>query len=214
VKSRYQKLAVDYKQVASGRQSDEYEPEYRFLFGFGGAGMPNVGGTKRDSSMLNVQVRATEKFNNRRTEFGMLLSVLKTTSSLLTEYPTEKADGAEAAEDDDEPAIPATEERLTKPVPAAFETALAVYGMFGHVFLGSVESYNHVRHGFQTGLGFLASAGYVAPALRAGWDVYLGRRFTVSAAGNYIAPSSILVEGQTVKTKGGPGADVVLSFNY
>ncbi len=43
IKSRYQKLAIDYSQVEKSRPGEDYQPEYRFLFGLGGAGMPNVG---------------------------------------------------------------------------------------------------------------------------------------------------------------------------
>jgi len=209
VKSRYQKLAVDYSQVATARPGDEYVPEYRFLVGLGGAAIPNVAGDKEDSTMMNLQIRATEKFNNRRTEFGMMLSALKTTGSVVKDYPADKP-----TTDTPGPSIPDEEEVVTKPTPKPFETAFAIYAMFGHVFVGAVESYNQARHGLQLGVGALASAGYVAPAVRAGWDVFLGRRFGVSVAGNYIAPSTILVEGESIKTKGGAGADVVVSFNY
>ena len=88
ITSRFQRLAIDYSQVAASRPGEEYSPEYRFLFGLGGASMPNIGNSSSDSSMVNAQIRATERFNNRRTEFGMLLSLVMTTSSLMSEYPT------------------------------------------------------------------------------------------------------------------------------
>ena len=95
-----------------------------------------------------------------------------------------------------------------------FKTAAAVFATFGHVFLGAVESYNEIRQGFHAGLGVLGASGYLAPIGRAGWDVFMGRRFSTSFAVNYIAPSSIVVGTETVKTKGGAGGDVVLSLNY
>jgi hypothetical protein len=205
VRSRYQKLAVDYSQVAKSRVGEEYVPEYRVLFGMGAASMPNVGGTSDDKSMMNVQVRATEKFNNRKTEFGMMLSLLKTTNSILNDYPTE-----EPVIETEEAAPAATED----PTPKAFQQALGLYGVYGHQFLGPVESYNEVRHGFHTGVGALLATGYIAPTLRLGWDVFMGRRFTTSVAANYVVGSTILIAGKSVKTKGGAGGDLILSLNY
>ncbi len=203
VASRYQKLAVDLTQVQKGRDSDEYVPEYRFLFGAGAAAIPNVAGDAEDSKMMNVQVRATEKFDNRKTEFGLLLSLLKSQSSLIKKYPTE----APADE-----TTPVATPGKGKPVP--FQTAIAVYATFGHIFLGAVESYNELRHGFHVGIGALGATGYAAPVVRTGWDVFMGRRFAVSLAGNFVAPSSILVGTDRIKTKGGAGGDMVLSLNY
>lgn len=207
IKSRYQKLAVDYSQVEKSRPGDDYDPEYRFLIGFGGAAIPNVGGVKEDSSMLNLQVRATEKFNNRRNEFGMMLSILKTTSSLQKDYPTE-GDGDTATSTTE------TETVSDSPEPKPFETALGLYGMYSHLFVGPLESYNTTRHGFNAGLGMLVAPSYFAPAARIGWDIYFGRRWSTNFAANYIGPSSILVDGEAVDTKGGAGGDLVISLNY
>ena len=207
IKSRYQKLAVDYSQVEKSRPGDDYDPEYRFLIGFGGAAIPNVGGVKEDSSMLNLQVRATEKFNNRRNEFGMMLSILKTTSSLQKDYPTE-GDGESATSTTE------TETVSDSPQPKPFETALGLYGMYSHLFVGPLESYNSTRHGFNAGMGMLMAPSYFAPAARIGWDIYFGRRWSTNFAANYIGPSSILVDGEAVDTKGGAGGDLVISLNY
>src|SRR5690606_33189465 len=94
---------------------------------------------------------------------------------------------------------------VSEPTPQPFQTAAAVYAIYGHTFLGAVESYNEVRQGFHVGAGALMASGYLAPALRAGWDIHFGRRFTTSFAGNYIAASTILVDNESVKTKGGVG---------
>lgn len=205
VKSRYQKLAVDYSQVAKGRTSEDYEPEYRFMFGAGGASIPNVTGNSDDSSMLNAQVRATEKFNNRKSEFGLMLSFFKSMSSSVNPYPTEGGSASAAS-----PSATTSSEPNLVP----FKSATAIFATFGHVFLGAVESYNEVRQGFHIGLGAFGSTGYLAPIGRAGWDIFLGRRFSTSFALDYIGPSSILVGAEKVKTKGGAGFDAVLSLNY
>ncbi len=211
IKSRYQKLAIDYSQVEKSRPGEDYVPEYRVMWGFGGASMPNVGGTAKDSTMFDMQVRATEKFNNRRTEFGMMLSLLKTTSSTLKDYPAEKPTDGSTTET--APTTPANG-TTSKPVPKPFQTALAIYGIYSHLFVGSVESYNETRYGAHFGLGGLASTGYLSPAGRVGLDIYMGRRFSAGFAFNYVASSSVLVDDQTVKTKGGPGADLILSVNF
>jgi hypothetical protein len=207
IKSRYQKLAIDYSQVEKSRPGEDYQPEYRFLFGLGGAGMPNVGGTTEDSSMLNFQIRATEKFNGRKNEFGMMLSVLKTTASMQTEYPTE----GETAEADTTTETETVASGLT---PEPFETALGLYGMYGHLFVGPLESYNNTRHGVHFGAGLLLASSYIAPLVRTGWDIYFGRRWSTNIGVTYVGASSILVDGESIDTEGGAGGDLVISLNY
>ncbi len=208
IKSRYQKLAVDYSQVAKAHSGEDYVPDYRFLFGLGGGAVPNVGGTSADSTMLNLQIRATEKFNNRKTEFGMLLSLYQATSALVQEYPSKKGTGS-ANEDP-----PETKEVSTGPEPKPFEKALGIYGLYSHTFLGAVESYNNIRHGLNAGAGIMLANGYFAPTARAGWDIFMGRRFSTNLGAIYIGQSSILLEDKIVTTTGGFGGDLVISLNY
>ncbi len=178
------------------------------LVGIGGAGIPNVGGEAKDSWMINAQFRATEKFDNRHSEFGLLLSVFKSTSSLAKDYPAYKPENSEEADTE------SNTDEVSEISPKPFEQALALYGMYGHMFLGSVESYNEVRHGANVGAGVFLAQAYLAPIVRAGWDIYFGRRFSTNFGVNYIGPSEILVEGESMKTKGGVGGDAVMSFNY
>jgi hypothetical protein len=206
IKSRYQKLAVDYSQVAKSRPGEDYVPEYRTMFGFGGAMMPNLSKNNKDSSMLNLQIRGTEKFSNRKNEFGMLLSILKTANSTVSEYPTEGVgDGTSTPEQ-----IPSGDPLS----PKAYSQAFALYGIYSHVMLGSVESYNEVRHGVNFGLGGLFATGYIAPAFRAAWDIFLGRRFVTSAGLDFVGPSSVFIKGKSVPITGGAGGHVLLSFTY
>jgi hypothetical protein len=207
IKSRYQKLAVDYSQVAKARPGEDYVPDYRFLIGLGGGGIPNVGGSSADSTMLNLQIRATEKFNNRRTEFGMLLSVYQATSALVKEYPSE---GTKTKSEDP----PEVVEVSTGPEPKPFKQALGIYGLYSHSFLGAIESYNNIRHSLNAGAGIILATGYFAPTARLGWDIFMGRRFSTNVGAVYIGQSTILVDDETVKTKGGFGGDLVISLNY
>jgi len=77
-----------------------------------------------------------------------------------------------------------------------------------------VESYNRVRQGLHVGLGGLYATGYLAGSGRVGWDIYFGRRFCVSFSMLGVAPSTVLVDKKTVKTKGGAGGDVVMFVNF
>lgn len=209
VKSRYQKLAVDYSQVAKSRPTDEYKPEYRFLFGFGGGQVPNVAGTADDKTMLHLHVRATEKFNNRKDEFGLLLALHRTTKSLLNAYPST----AGSSPDTGETAPSTLPESSGGPKPIPFSTAVGLYGLYSRVFLGSVESYDRLRHGVYLGLGGVFTTGYLAPGARLGWDLHLGRRFVTTFAASYIGSTSIVVDRSSTKVRGGAGGDITLSIN-
>ncbi|MBP9708723.1 MAG: hypothetical protein KBD78_13880 [Oligoflexales bacterium] len=198
VKSRYQKLAIDYSQVAKARPGEEYQPEYKFLLGLGGAGVPNIGGSSDDSRMLSLEFRATERFNNRRSEFGLMLNVFSALSSIAkTKAPEE-----EVAEDEDAPAE-------AEP----FTTAIAFNAIYAHNFFGALESYNDIRYGMHAGVGAILATGYLAPVMRAGWDAYFGRRFVSTLGLFYLSSSSVLVEDETVKTKGGVGGELVISYS-
>jgi hypothetical protein len=209
VKSRYQKLAVDYSQVAKSRPTDEYVPEYRFLLGLGGGQLPNVGGTTEDKTMVHLHVRATEKFNNRKDEFGLLLALHRTTKSLLKAYPTT----AGKTSNPDESTSTATPESSEAGKPKPFSTAIGLYGLYSHVFLGSVESYDRLRHGVYLGLGGVFTTGYIAPGARLGWDLHLGRRFVTTFTASYVGSTSIVVDSNTTKVSGGAGGDITLSVN-
>jgi hypothetical protein len=209
VKSRYQKLAVDYSQVAKSRPTDEYVPEYRFLLGIGGGQLPNVGGTAEDKTMLHLQVRATEKFNNRKDEFGLLLALHRTTKSLLKAYPTESGSGASRQENE----LSSSAEPTTTPTPKPFSSAIGIYGLYSHVFLGKVESYDRLRYGVFLGLGGIFTTGYIAPGARLGWDLHLGRRFVTTFSASYVGSTSVVLDKTTTKVNGGVGGDITLSVN-
>ena len=216
IRSRFQKLAVDYSQVAKSRPGEEYQPDYRYLVGFGGAGLPNVAGNTQDNSMLSLHFRATEKFDNRKNEFGLMLNMFQTLSALTKEYPTTKPTGenTEQTEETQQEENSTTETVVIEQAqPEPFKSALGIYGIYTRNFLGSIESYNSVRHGMSVAVGALLASGYVAGKFRVGWEIYLGKTFVASIGLDYIAPSEILVDEETVETKGGAGADATIAFN-
>ncbi len=202
VKSRYQKLSIDYTQVAKSRESDEYKPDYRLMIGIGGANIPNLSGVMNDNFMLTTHFRATERFDNRHTEFGLLLAVQLTLSKLLKEYPTVGTVSATTP----------TEDTTVRAAP--FRFSLGLYGLYAHNFLGEVESYDTIRHALTIGAGALLAQSYIAPSLRLGWDFHFGRRFVFSLAGVYVAPAKILINNEFIDTNGGMGGDAVISLNF
>jgi hypothetical protein len=206
IRSKFQKLAVDYNQVAKARKSEEYEPEYKFLLGFVAAGIPNIAGTSEDSSMLGLQMRAMERFDRRKHEFGLMLNFLLTSSSLKPQ-PSAEASAEPSAE---ETAEPVEAVKTIKP----YKSALSLFAIYSYNFLGLVESYNEIRHGLHAGLGPLLASAYFAPMGRVGWDVYFGRRWVVTTGIMYVGASSTVVGSDIVKTKGGLGGDLVVSFNF
>ena len=205
IKTRFQKLAVDYTQVGQAKPGEEYKPEYRYFVGIGGSSVPNVGGGENDSSFLDLHFRGTEKFNNRKSEFGLLINVFAKTASILKEYPTEKATNPQTTET----TAPAT----TSDTPIPFKFALGFFALYSHNFLGTLESYNEIRSGVSFGLGALLASGYLAGVGRVGYDMYFGRRFAVAVSGLYVLPSQVLVSGEFVKTKGGAGGELVFALN-
>ena len=208
LKTRFQKLAVDYSQVEPKRLSEEYTPEYRLMVGLGGASVPNLSGRPADSAMLNLQIRSTEKFNNRHNEVGLMLSVLQAASSVVSSAP------AESSSTTTNSTTTSTTTSSSTPVPKAFKTAVGLYAHFSYLFVGQVESYNEMRTGIGLDLGTLIASGYLAPAARGGFDFFLGRRFSMSFYGHYIGPASVNISGSTAKAKGGGGGDVIFSLNY
>ena len=197
IRSRYQRLAIDYKQVEKSRNSDEYQPEYRIMMGAGPVTLPNIGGASADSSFLGVEFRSMERFSKRHSEFGLSLTALKSSSSL-----SGVASSASA-----QPTDPT--------VPKPFQTAMMLHVLYAHNFLGSVESYDDVRQGIHLGGGLLmAGGGYFAGMGRIGWDLFFGRRWALGVSGLYVFPSEILLNGDTVTTKGGSGGEGIVSFNF
>lgn len=212
IRSRFQKLAIDYSQVEKSRPGEDYQPEYRILAGFGGGGLPNVAGDKRDQSMLSLHLRSTEKFNNRKTEFGMLFSAYMTLASIISEYPKEEGTGTDTPTTDSQNSNQSDVIEPAQPVPFTF--ALGIFGIYAQNFLGSLESYNKIRQGLHAAIGIFLTSGYLAPTIKVGWDVYFGRNFAVSLSGVLISESNIQLDNQTRATKGGFGGELVLSYNF
>lgn len=202
LRSNYQRMAVDFNQVDKSRNSDVYVPEYKIMLGVGGSQLPNVAGNERDKSFLGVHIRALEKFDNRRLDFGLSTSIWTNTSDFLKAYPSEGTSSS------------STTTYTGKKRPLPYKYLLGVHGLLARNFVGSVEIYDKVRHGVHVGVGGVASKGYLAPSIRAGYDLYLGRRFVASFDAHYITQSSILVGTDFQSSRAGGGGDLALSYNF
>lgn len=207
VRSRYQKLAVDYSQVEKSRPGEEYEADFRYLAGMGAASVPNVGGTQDDSGFILLHFRGSERFNNRQNEFGMILNIYSSSSALLSDYPSTAATDPDAADE-------AEESVTTSSTPDPFTQAIGVYGIYAQNFIGALESYNEVRHGATVGVGFLMASGYIAGTGRLGWDTYFGRNFSITGGLLYVMSSRILVDNQYRDTQGGAGGEIAVAYNF
>ena len=203
LRSRYQRMAVDRNQIEKSRTSDVYVPDYKFLIGLGVSQLPNVAGTARDKSFLAFHIRAVEKFDNRRTDFGLYTSIFANTAKFLKAYPSE----GEASSVDDT-AYTGTARALP------YKYVLGLHATVARNFIGDLEMYDRIRHGVHLGLGTVISSGYMAPSVRAGWDMYFGRRFVVTVSGHYIMSSVVLVKSTYTKVRGGGGGDFILSYNF
>lgn len=203
IRSRYQRMAVDFNQIEKSRTSDEYVPDYKILFGLSGSNLPNVAGGERDKSFLGLHIRSVEKFDNRRLDFGLLTSGYISTARFLKTYPSEGSGTSTA-----------TTTYSGSPRPLPYKFALGIQALTAFNFVGDVEVYDRVRQGVHFGLGGFASTGYLAPSARLGWDAYFGRRFVITISAQYIAESTILVKGDYMTSRGGGGGDLVLSYNF
>jgi hypothetical protein len=204
VRSRYQRMAVDFNQIEKSRNSDEYVPDYKILVGFSGSNLPNVAGGERDKSFLGVHIRSVEKFANRKLDFGLLTSGYISTAKFLNTYPSEGAATSSSSS--------TTYSGSARPLPYTY--VLGVQALTAYNFVGDVEVYDRVRHGVHFGLGGIISTGYLAPSARLGWDTYFGRRFVLTVSAQYISESTILVKGDYQTSRGGGGGDLVLSYNF
>jgi len=202
IRSRYQRLAIDYKQIEKGRAADEYEPEYRILVGGGAGILPNINASSDEKQFMHLHLRGGEKFNNRKDEFGLMFNLHMALSAFKKEYPTQGSSSSSSSEAE------------TKTGLQPYKQGFGVYAYYAHNLLGNIESYDQVRHGFNGGLGFFMAPSYLAPSLRGGWDIYLGRRFTTSLGLLYNMASSVLVNGQFQSVAGGAGGDFTLSINF
>lgn len=204
IKSRYQRLAVDYDQVMLSRGKEKYTPEYHYLIGVGGGAVPNVAGALSDSVMMAVDTRATEKFDNRRFEFGLLLTIYLRIKDYIGEYPSATGSGGTTSDPN---------YTTTGPQPDTFSYALYLGGIFAKNFLGEVESYNHIRIGANLSAGAFVTLGFLTAQGRLGMDLYFGRRWSVTFALTYMMPSDLLIQETTMTTQGGVGGYGVVSVN-
>jgi len=197
------------------KKYDEYQGSFRILAGFGYARVPNIAGDDRDANKWSFQTRAVERFNQNRSEFGILLGLHLTESSMKNKYG-KKSDSTEeeypsyqlAPGDDDEEI---TEDDV---VLLPYSTCWLLNGIYSHIFFGMSENLSSVRHGVHFGGGFAIANSFQAPTARLGYDLYFGRNFVLTGAAVWIGSMTQQVTLDiSVETKPSVGADFVLSYS-
>ena len=155
--SRFQAMAVDYKQIVNKEQaeSDEYVPTFRMALGVGAGSYRDPSTNSSNSSMMSFQLRGTEKFNNRLNEFGLLVAANMSITSIMASNSTEETD--------------------TGVDPLQY--SLGLIAVYAHNFLKPLEFYDRIRWGINFGVGGQFSNAYVAPVVRAGVDMFLENLF-------------------------------------
>ena len=201
LRTRYQKLAIDYQQIEKSRNSDVYEPDYRLLIGIGYGSLVNVNATSEDQKMLVATLRIGEKFNNRKDEFGICANFWNSTRSLLQQYPSAGTNTNQTAS-----------ANVLGPQP--FKQAFSLFPYYAHNFLGAVENYDQIRQGINFGVGALFATGYFSPSARLGWDLYFGRRFLLTPSLIYNTDTKILINNELKNADGGLGYDLSLAINF
>ena len=208
LRTRFQKVAVDYSQIARSKAGDEYSPEFRYTLGVGAGGISNVAGASADNSAISLNLKASEKFNNRNSEFGLALKFFMTMASISKSYPTTgKAPSSNSTND-------GTTEENTALKAKPFKKAISLQATYGRNFMGNLESFDDIRNGFHIGLGGFYATGYLAPAMSLGWDVFFGKKFIMTAGVTYLVPSDVLIGKDFIKTSGGMSGDVVFSYSF
>ncbi len=147
IKSRYQKLAIDYSQVEVSRPGEDYKPDYRFIVNVGGAIVPNLTKVISTQVLQSSQLEGLKNLTNEKYEFGLNTSLFLTKQTFTGRPST-------------------TEEELDadgNKLPSPFKLAIGVTALYGYNFIGALESYNELRNQLNLGIGFLMASTYLAP---------------------------------------------------
>lgn len=201
-----QDLATRDAAIAVSRGRETYVPEFSYTAAFGGAGIPNIGGTEQDSQMLALRLTAMESFARKAHRFGLALSYYRATRAMLKEYPAEtpSADASSAS----------TKEKIIKPIAKPFTRAMTAHAMYSRLLFGDAEHRDQPRVFAEAGLGAIAANGYIAPAGRLGLDTYFGRMFATSLGVHYFLPTNVRIEGELQRTAGGAGGEFLMGLSF
>ena len=192
--SRFQAMAVDYKQIVHKdmEDSDEYIPTFRIAFGAGAGSYRDPSTSSANEGMMSLQLRGTEKFNNRLNEFGLLLTGNVSIPTIM------QGDSENVS----------TENGVDK-----LKYTVGLFAIYAHNFLKPVEFYDRIRWGINIALGGHFSNNYLAPAIRTGIDVFFGKSFFITPAAFYIGRASVIVDNDVTEVDGGFGGELIVSYN-
>ena len=192
--SRFQAMAVDYKQIVHKdmEDSDEYIPTFRIAFGAGAGSYRDPSTSSANEGMMSLQLRGTEKFNNRLNEFGLLLTGNVSIPTIM------QGDSENVS----------TENGVDK-----LKYTVGLFAIYAHNFLKPVEFYDRIRWGINIAVGGHFSNNYLAPAIRTGIDVFFGKSFFITPAAFYIGRASVIVDNDVTEVDGGFGGELIVSYN-
>ena len=142
--------------------------------------------------MMSLQLRGTEKFNNRLNEFGLLLTGNVSIPTIM------QGDSENVS----------TENGVDK-----LKYTVGLFAIYAHNFLKPVEFYDRIRWGINIALGGHFSNNYLAPAIRTGIDVFFGKSFFITPAAFYIGRASVIVDNDVTEVDGGFGGELIVSYN-
>lgn len=197
----------------ANRTIDAYEPSYKVLFGLGAAYIPNTSGRGAHRERLVLEIRSVERYNDRRNEFGLLLAAHMTRRSLTQLRPAMIEDAPPAATEgeskveievgvevgpfkgSDNPNRQDGEPTIVPP----YERGYGLYAIYNRMFFSGRETYESLRPSLNLGLGGWASGFLIAPSARVGADLYIGRRFALTAAWLYISKTTAIMSGYELK---------------
>lgn len=168
------------------------------------AGWYLVANVKKPSNMLGINIRASEQFNNKKSEIGGLVAIIVNPNILVSNYASNQDPSAS-----DEVTIN-DQTQVVKP----FDYGLALFATYHHNF-GNLEATDKFRWGLHGGVGGIYAPGYLTFTGKAGPTFKFGKHFFVEMGVNYSAPTTLTLKEQfQYKTKGGVGGDATFGIYF
>jgi hypothetical protein len=186
------------QEFISTKKVESYAPTYKVMFGIGATKMKNiVGGVEYDNRLVYT-IRSVERFNHRRSEFGLWGSYQLTQESANKQFGFKnEADATSSSASSSSPALQeeTIEDGLLTYNLEPYHSAFSLYAVYSHMLIGIGQSYDGVRNGLHFGIGIYANSLYQALTARIGWDFYIAKSWVLTLGGVYINKSALELPG-------------------
>lgn len=187
----------------------DYKPDLKIVAAMGLGKMKNLAGTKMDDQRVVMHIRSAERLSGGRNEVGLMLSIHATlrkvfgkTKQASSDTPSDDTASSETGE-----GPPA--------VQTAYPVAVASYFQFNHVFFGALEPQAGVRPALNLGIGAFLTNQSIAPAARAGFDVFFGRHLYIGGGALYNAKANALLDFDDERDiPPASGGDLVFGWSF